>query len=117
MMARCNESISVKHAMALLCVFLMPVSQAALETACADVKKVMTWAEGTDRFGIQVQLTDNGEHCSGGYYIKHEASNKRYVSNVILTSMALERHICIQYESKEAKLEGRCRLNMVSLEK
>lgn len=112
-----NQYLGVKGWLSLSLALLSTASLSAWQNQCSDVKSISTWSTGSDRYGIQFQLDNNGSYCSSGFYLEHEANNKRYVNNILLTSMAIEKRVCIQYNNEESKIDNRCRVNMVILDK
>lgn len=88
---------------------------AAWGTQCSTVKRVYSWANGSDKYGIRATLADNPSACSG-FYVAHDGSNKQYVYSALLASAASGMRACIQYSTDETKYDGMCKLNYIFVE-
>lgn len=100
----------VSFVIALLC--FSSVSQAA-ENFCGEVQRLMTWAEGSDTYGIWVQFKSNPSQCANGFYIPHAANNKDYVFSIALAARMARESVCIQVLSHSQDIGNRCRINYI----
>jgi hypothetical protein len=90
-------------------------SIAAWETKCGTVKRVFSWAQGSDKYGIRATLVSNPASCTG-FYVDHDGSNKQYVYSALLASATSGMKACVQYDPNQTKHDGMCRLNYIYVE-
>ena len=98
----------------ILLAWSVPVS-AGWETKCAQVKRVYSWAQGSDRYGVRAVLTSQPESC-GGFWVQHSAENKQYIFSMLLSAAMSGVKTCIQYDPEEEKHDGMCRVNFTYIE-
>ncbi|MFA0812150.1 hypothetical protein [Microbulbifer epialgicus] len=97
-------------------VFLVAASSYATEalgTACGEIQRLRTWAEGSDTYGVWIEYKSNPENCEGGFYIPHNSNNKELVFSMALAAKASGQKMCIQFRNLENKIEDRCVINYI----
>ncbi len=100
----------------LVLIFSIPSVSIAIEdfgTTCNEIKRLRTWAGGSDSYGIWAELKTNPSECEGGFYIPHEASNKQYVFSMLLAAKASNDRMCIQIRLLSDNISNRCQINYV----
>jgi hypothetical protein len=85
-------------------------------TVCGNVHSIYSWANGNDSYGIWVYLETHPDECAGGFYIEHDASNKKYVFDLLFVSQINKEPICIQIGALSDTIADRCVVNSVTLE-
>lgn len=79
---------------------------------CGDIKRMRTWVNGSNTYGVWVEFSTNPSACSGGFFLPQEGNNRDKVYSFLLASKASKAPICIQtYES--AKISNRCKIHYV----
>lgn len=102
--------------MRIIAIFLFVVLSEGLlaaENHCGDIKRIRTWANGTDSYGVWVEYKSNPATCSGGFYLQHEATNKQFIFSMLLAAKHGSSPVCIQVYSHDADIGNRCRINYV----
>ena len=67
---------------------------------CGNVKRLYSWAAGSDTYGARVILKENPSSC-GGFWIQHEGDNKNLVYSTLLASSASGQRVV--YNSIQSK--------------
>jgi hypothetical protein len=78
-----------------------------------QIDSIQVWANGTDTNGIWVSFEQNPEGCAGGFYMKHNQSNDKYVFGMLQTAKTLGKTISIQIGKVSEIIEDRCPLSGV----
>lgn len=97
----------------LFAIFLLIVSSASIADVanyCGEVKRLRTWVNGGDTYGVWVEYKSNPSSCPGGFYLPHEGSNKDYVFSMALAAKASNDRVCVQIIVGEEK-GNRCLIN------
>ncbi len=81
-------------------------------TLCGEIKRMRTWVNGTDTYGVWVEYSTNPSTCPSGFFLPKEGNNKDRVYSFLLSSKVSKSPVCIQtYES--AKISNRCKIHYV----
>jgi len=79
---------------------------------CGEIKRMRTWAGGSDTYGVWVEYTSNPASCPGGFYMRHVSDNKNLVYSFLLSAKTSKQRVCIQ--TAGTIMNGnRCLLNYV----
>lgn len=90
---------------------LLPVSATAeTKKFCDEIQRFRIWAGGSDTYGVWVEFKNNPTDCAGGFYIKHDVSNKNIITSFLMAEKAQNHRVCVQVVTHE-KIVDRCRLN------
>lgn len=105
--------------MRIIVIFLLLVLSEGLlaaENHCGDIRRIRTWADGTDSYGVWVEYKSNPATCSGGFYLQHQATNKQLIFSMLLAAKHANSRVCIQVYSHDTDISDRCRIHYVSHE-
>jgi len=80
---------------------------------CGDIERMRTWANGNDTYGIWIEYKNNPSSCSGGFYVRHAATNKNLVFSMVLAAKTAGQRICIQTNPLYNMIGSRCLVNYV----
>jgi hypothetical protein len=87
---------------------------AAWENHCGDIKRIRTWVNGSDTYGVWVEFTANPPSCAGGLYLPQTGNNRDMVYSTALSAKMANQKICFQFNnSPESKISNRCRVNYI----
>ena len=78
---------------------------------CGEIKRMRTWVNGNDTYGIWLEYASNPSSCSGGFYLPKDKSNTDKVYSFLLASKMSKSPICIQ--TYENKISNRCAIHYV----
>lgn len=105
--------------MRIIVTFILVVLSEGLLAAgnhCGDIRRIRTWADGTDAYGVWVEYKRNPAACPGGFYLRHQATNKEFVFSMLLAAKHANSPVCIQVYSHDTDISNRCRIHYVANE-
>jgi hypothetical protein len=79
---------------------------------CGDIERMRTWVNGTEAYGIWVEMKNNPTECPDGFNLPQNANNTDKLYSFILASKVSNPPIRIQAFTGNS-IQGRCPINYV----
>ncbi len=95
----------------LLSVLFSSTCFAGAANYCGDIKRMRTWVNGSDTYGVWVEYSSNPSACPGGFYLPKDKNNTDKVYSFLLASKMAKSPICIQ--TFDSNVASRCAINYV----
>lgn len=103
----------MKAILFILFTLLSAVSFAQNALYCDEIKRIRTWAHGSDTYNVWFEYKNNPSSCTGGFYMKTNAINRDFVYSLALSAKAKNERVCIQANPSASVIGNRCLLNYI----
>ncbi len=101
----------MKKIFLLLSILFSTASLAGQANHCGEIKRMRTWVNGSDTYGVWVEYPSNPSNCAGGFYLPKDKNNTDKVYSFLLAAKMAKSPICIQ--TYENKISNRCAIHYV----
>ncbi|GAB1624097.1 hypothetical protein AAOGI_41470 [Agarivorans albus] len=92
---------------------LMTLNAFAVTNHCGEIKRLRTWVNGSDTYGVWVEFKANPQRCPGGFYMPQTGNNRDLVYSTVLASKMANQKICFQVHDAYGDISNRCKINYV----